>query len=197
MLDKNVKAYLSAIDAAAIYVLTENEKPACIGACKNLDLVTRKLAGRKFGWIAWGKNYQDLEQICRFKNINLLLQKNLEECVEAITQIAESRKVVLTNHDVVMQRATFLAGKIKNQFNDLRKNGDLYMFNKAYHAYRIAEKRNGRSVEPYYGIMDRFRRIIIHALIEEKDYDAIQEILHREFPWLSKYGVPTDNGLNH
>lgn len=194
MLDKNVKAYLSAIDAAAIYVLVEDEKPVSIGACKNLDLVTKKLGSRKFGWIAWGKNYQDLEDICRFQNIKVLLEKNLEECVEGIIQIAESKKVVLSKHEVVMQRAFVLAEKIKNLFNDLKKNGDLQQFNKIYHRYRTTEQRRGKSVEPYFGIMERFRKIIIHALIEGKDIPAMYEILHKEFPWLSAFDVPKDNG---
>lgn len=197
MLDKNVKAYLSAIDAAAIYVLVEDEKPVNIGACKNLDLVTKKLGARKFGWIAWGKNYLELEEICRFKNINTLLQKNLEDCVEGIQQIAESQKVWLTPHEVTMQRALVLAEKIKKLFNNMKTNGDLQQFNKAYHRYRSTEQRRGKSVEPYFGIMERFRKIVIHALIEGKDYAAMSEILHKDFPWLSTYGVPKESSHKH
>jgi hypothetical protein len=185
MLDKNVKAYLSAIEAAVIYVLVEDGKPVLIGVAKNLDVVTRKLVTKKYGWIAWGRNYDELNAICRFRNIEVLLKKNLKECVEGIVQITESRKIVLTPHEVVMERAKNLAGTIERRFRELKSSGELGHFNRAYQHYRLEQQKKGKPVLPYFGVVERFKRIIIKGLIEGKDRNAISQIVRKEFPWMN------------
>jgi hypothetical protein len=199
LLEPQVKTYLAAVGAAAIYVSVHDVKPVSVGVARDLDRALTHLQQImelpvSFGWIAWGQHYDALVAIAKIPDLMLRqrddgikVSKTLPEVVDRISNVAESSAIVLTPHKTAIARASVLAGYVERVFADLRTSGQLAAFNTAYKTYRQSAQRRGEKVAPYWAIETRLRRVTIQALAASSSRGLSKEtmsaLICQEFPW--------------
>jgi len=199
MLAPAVKAYLSAVDAAAIYVSVFEQTPKSVGVAHDLEKALKHLRQLfecqvQFGWIAWAPDFAALAQIARLPGImvrvrddGIKVPKTLRELVLTIESLAERSAIVLTPHKKVVERASALAGYVELVFEDLRTSGQLAQFNAAYKSYRMTAQSKRQHVLPYWKATEQLRRVTIQALIASPSRQVSQaklgELIAQEFPW--------------
>lgn len=192
----NVKTYLSAVGAAAIYVSVFDQIPKSVGAARDLDRVLvnlRNLMGVRveFGWIAWAQPYEALVAIAKMPDImasrrddGVKIPRTLPEVVQCIHDRAACSEIVLTPHQKVVQRANALAGHVERIFVELRASGQMAAFNAAYKSYR---RSNGDCAPPYWKVQEQLRRVTIRALATSASpaiaQNRLAELFAVEFPW--------------
>lgn len=197
----NVKCYLSAVGAAAIYVSIFDQIPRSVGAARDLDRVLpglRTLMGIpvEFGWVAWGPSYNALVAIAQTPDVmvrqradGVKVSKNLNEVVQCVLDRAACSEIVLTPHRTVVQRANALAGYVEQIFAEMRARGQMAAFNAAYKSYRRSAQSRGETVLPYWKAEERLRRVTIRALASNAKpsiaYGALAELFAQEFPWFN------------
>jgi hypothetical protein len=200
LLAQNVKSYLSAVGAAAIYVSVHNREPKSVGVCRDLDRSlehVRRLLGVPvtFGWIAWASQHEVLLAIAKMPGLMLRTREDgvkvvctLPDVVRRIRTVADRSAVVLTSHRKAVERANVLAGVVEQVFVELRTSGQLAAFNVAYKSYRRSAQANGESVLPYWKAEEQLRRVTIRAIATSASRSAslekLSELIAQEFPWL-------------
>jgi phage terminase large subunit-like protein len=124
-------SYLRAINAACIHITPG----PLIGATAGLP--------RQAIWAAWCK---DLESARKVATPDLLVRtcddgirvgRTVEQLVAAIEQRAKQLRIVLTPHNVAVERALKLAMAVDGTLATLQARGDLKAFNRSYRRYRI------------------------------------------------------------
>jgi hypothetical protein len=202
MIAPAVKRYLSAVNAAAIYVSVFQEKPKSVGCARDPDRVlehVRDVIGIPvtFGWLAWAPDYEALVAIAKMPDLmvkqrqdGVKVSRTLPELVQVIESCADRSAIVLTPHKIVVQRAAALAEYVDSIFSELRTNGQMAAFNTAYKIYRATASQRGQKVMPFWKAEEMLRRVTIRALVSTSSRSAAQEklgeLIVEQFPWFKQ-----------
>lgn len=200
-MDSDVRSYLAAIDATAIYICTLNGLPFSIGISRNLGSTLANLhqhhhPGLEFEWAAWTMNHDGAQQITKIPRLmvcqhpdGVTVARTLPQVIFAIECAAARLNVTLTNHDLVLERAHDLSGHINDVMDQLRANGGLRGINQDYKRYRLERQRQGETAWPYWAIMDRIKRVLIRSLAQNQRSQVAPDMLlaqiRKELPWLN------------
>jgi hypothetical protein len=199
------KTYLSAIGAVAIYVAVDQGNPITVGVARDLDKAIRHMRRiisptASIGWIAWGLRYGELAQIAQTPDLitvnrddGIKLALPLNELVDVIEMMAQSRGVILTPHAKAIERAALYAGYLDQAIQAMRRDGTFSALNRAYKFYRQDGLKQNESVTPYWAVMHELRALIIRALVAAPQNklmpaSVITEIRKR-FPWFVRKSI--------
>jgi hypothetical protein len=88
---------------------------------------------------------------------------SVEAAVAEVMAAAGRLDVVLSEHAVVLARAEAAVAKITTGLNQAKAAGDLKLFNRAYHAYRLEAQRRGEHPMTYGIAFERLRKALASA----------------------------------
>jgi hypothetical protein len=199
------KTYLSAIGAVAIYVSVDQGNPITVGVARDLDKALRHIRRiisptASIGWIAWSQAFEALAAIVRTPNLIYVNRDDgvkralpLNELVDVIEMMAQSRGITLTPHAKAIERAELYAGYLDQAIAAMRRDGTFSALNRAYKFYRQDGLRRNESVTPYWVVMHELRALIIRALVAAPQNklmpaSVIAEIRKR-FPWFVRKSI--------
>jgi len=187
----NTAAYLTAVEAAAIYVI----EPWRVGAA-TVPQLRRLPRGVYLQWIAWARRIEDAQRLAHAPDGLMWRQRDggvrtlrpLPDIVAAVKARAAELGIVLTPHDRACQRAAELARRLDETLDGLRRSGALKAFNRSYKLYR-QQHANAR---PYVFMFDQLRAELIRFLAETSRDSVSPALLHMRlrarFSWYCFYG---------
>jgi hypothetical protein len=211
LINTAAKTYLSAIGAVAIYVAADQGNPIAVGVARDLDKAIRHMRRiisptASIAWIAWGMDYDRLATIAQTPNLiyvncddGVKRALPLNELVDVIEMMAQSRGITLTPHAKAIERAELYAGYLDQAIAAMRRDGTFSALNRAYKVYRQDGLRRNESVTPYWVVMHELRALIIRALVAAPQNklmpaSVIAEIRKR-FPWFVRKSIPKKRKL--
>ena len=135
--DDDVRTYLSAVGALAVYVAEQDSIPVRVGFChdpvKVLTYMARKWPRTRFGWIAWFEDQQPAaasfvaeiqenakELIFGRREDNVMTPRRLPWVVAHIENLAKMEGVTLTPHAIAVNRAKLCARRLADALNALQ-----------------------------------------------------------------------------
>lgn len=200
--DDDVRTYLSAVGALAVYVAEQDSIPVRVGFChdpvKVLTYMARKWPRTRFGWIAWFEDQQPAaasfvaeiqenakELIFGRREDNVMTPRRLPWVVAHIENLAKMEGVTLTPHAIAVNRAKLCARRLADALNALQEQGHFSAFNHAYRIYRERQRMRGELAMPYWAAKEDLRRIIIRWLVHHQYIDpaALLSEIRERFPW--------------
>jgi hypothetical protein len=97
---------------------------------------------------------------------------DVDTAIAAVRAAAAKDRVVLTLHDVAMQRAADNAAALDAYLEQMRKSGGLAEFNRMFKAARLAAASRGEHYMSFANAELRLRRTLIPALVTGRIEDA-------------------------
>ena len=98
--------------------------------------------------------------------------QTVEEATRAVEAAAARLGVTLNDHAAVMQRTRAAVDRLNGKLEAARRNGNLRLFNRAYHAYRLGCQQRGEHAMAEKEI-DALNRVIVE--VEQQRDDALAE----------------------
>ena len=98
--------------------------------------------------------------------------QTVEEATRAVEAAAARLGVTLNDHAAVMQRTRAAVDRLNGKLEAARRNGNLQLFNRAYHAYRLGCQQRGEHAMAEKEI-DALNRVIVE--VEQQRDDALAE----------------------
>jgi hypothetical protein len=98
--------------------------------------------------------------------------QTVEEATRAVEAAAARLGVTLNDHAAVMQRTRAAVDRLNGKLEAARRNGNLQLFNRAYHAYRLGCQQRGEHAMAEKEI-DALSRVIVE--VEQQRDDALAE----------------------
>jgi integrase len=98
--------------------------------------------------------------------------QTVEEATRAVEAAAARLGVTLNDHVAVMQRTRAAVDRLNGKLEAARRNGNLQLFNRAYHAYRLGCQQRGEHAMAEKEI-DALSRVIVE--VEQQRDDALAE----------------------
>jgi len=200
-IDDDVRTYLSAVGALAIYVAEQDRVPVRVGFCHDprraLTYLARRWPRASFGWMAWfedGKMQAASFVAEILENSGELLAlgqpHNRLAVVERIESIAKLESVTLTPHKNAVERAQAYTRRLDGALATLQQGGHFGSFNHAYRIYRERQRLKGESALPYWAAKEQMRQTIILWLVQHQRIDpaALLTEIRERFPWFKTYG---------
>jgi hypothetical protein len=205
------KTYLSAIGAVAIYVSVDQGNPITVGVARDLDKAIRHMRRiisptASIAWIAWASDYDRLATIAQTPNLIYVNRDDgvkralpLNELVDVIEMMAQSRGITLTPHAKAIERAELYAGYLDQAIAAMRRDGTFSALNRAYKFYRQDGLRRNESVTPYWVVMHELRALIIRALVAAPQNKlmpaSVLAEIRKQFPWFVRKSIPKKRKL--
>jgi virulence-associated protein VagC len=206
-LDDDVRSYLAAVGALAVYVAVQDATPVRIGFCRDprkaLAYISRGWPRAAFAWMAWfadSKNgathfvaevsAHEREIIVNWRSDLVRIPRELPFVIAHVETIAARLMVTLTPHATAIERAKVCADRLDVALNALQRAGHFASFNHAYRIYREEKRLAGESAAPYWAAKEQMRQTIIRWLITHAtlDQNALIEEIRARFPWFKQYG---------
>ena len=110
----------------------------------------------EFGWVAWSPQYDSLVDLSRMPDLlygaceGVKVALPLEVIVRRIDITARENGIALTQHSLVIERASTYAKHVDDAMTAMQKAGVLKQFNQAYRKHRIESARKGESATPVF-----------------------------------------------
>jgi hypothetical protein len=204
--DDDVRTYLSAVGALAVYVAEQDSIPVRVGFChdpqKVLTYSARKWPRVRFGWMAWFEDQQPAaasfvaeiqenakELIFGRREDNVTTPRRLPWVIAHIENLAKMEMVTLTPHASAVERARAYARRLDAALSGLQQTGEFASFNRAYRIYRERQRMRGESAMPYWAAKEDLRRVIIRWLVHHQRIDpaALLVEIRQRFPWFKAH----------
>ena len=200
--DNAAKTYLQAIGAAAIYVAIDHGNPVSVGVARDLDKALGNLQRimsptTEFGWVAWSPQYNALIDLSQMPDLlfgayeGVKVALPLEAIVRRIDITARETGIALTQHSLVIERASTYSKHVDDAMTAMQKAGVLKQFNQAYRKHRLELARKGESAPPYWAVLGDLRAIIVRALVAQGKTSFAPDLalaeMHKAFPWFSRW----------
>jgi hypothetical protein len=206
-IDDDVRTYLAAVGALAVYVATQDGAPVRIGFCRDphraLGYIMRAWPRAAFAWMAWFEDAKPqaagfVAEILEHERDLLVVRRDdkaripraLPFVISHIEMIALRHDTTLTQHVVAVERAKALSARLDTALDALQRAGHFGSFNHAYRIYREQRRLGGESAAPFWAAKDQMRQTIIRWLISHTtlDQNALLEEIRQRFPWFKQYG---------
>lgn len=193
-LDDEVKTYLSAVGAVAIYVATVEGMPVRIGFSHD-PRKTRTFLGQRWprvaiAWLAWiDENAPGAPELCATiveqQSTIAGIRQPLSVVLTKIEALAYLHKVTLTPNARAIERARACSERLDRALMTLQANGQLGAFNHAYRVYREGQRARGESAMPYWAVRQDLRRVVIRYLAAHSEVDpsVLLDEIRERFPW--------------
>jgi hypothetical protein len=206
-IDEDVRTYLAAVGALAVYVAVQDDAPVRVGFCRDphkaLSYIARAWPRASFAWMAWfedarpgaaafvaeiGEHERDLIVMRRDETIRE--PRELASVIAHVETIALRHKLTLTPHRSAINRARIYADKLDMVLTGLQRAGHFAAFNRAYRIYRETRRLESESAAPFWAVKEQMRQTIIRHLVKNRwiDQQALLEEIRQRFPWFNRYG---------
>jgi hypothetical protein len=206
-IDDDVRTYLAAVGALAVYIAAQDDSPVRLGFCRDphkaLSYIARAWPRASFAWMAWFEDSKpgaaafvaeigehERELIVTRRDETIRVPRKLVSVIAHVEMIALRHKVTLTTHRTAINRARIYADKLDMVLTGLQRAGHFAAFNHAYRIYREARRLEGESAAPFWACKEQMRQTIIRHLVTHKwtDQNALLEEIRQRFPWFNRYG---------
>ena len=183
----NVFSYLCAIGAGAVVITTSPLKvrASSVAGLKQIPRTT------SITWLAFTASLDQATAVTHTPHLvfrvrdGIKIVRTVPEIIAAVQARAQELKIMLTPGEVAIERASKLAARIDQVFEQLRQSGELSDFNTGFKRYRLAQAAIGRRVQPYCFWYEQLRRTIIRALVTKQASPALlMEQIRKDFFWL-------------
>jgi hypothetical protein len=217
-ISEDVRTYLSAVGALAVFVAEQDKVPVRVGflhdPSKALAYMVRKWPHVSFAWMAWfdantsaGASFISeisgrSAELIYMRRDQTRIPRRIPWVINYIETLALREQVVLTPHAIAINRAKFYARRLDAVLTTLQHNGTFSAFNRAYRIYRDSQRMSGESAVPFWAAKEQLRKVLIRYLVAHKDvdfYELLAEI-SAKFPWFNSSGrahsrkpMPTSN----
>jgi hypothetical protein len=166
------REYLMILGIAAIYGVSVPVGGGFIGVSRDLNLswqsLKRRFPGADIVFCRWVKDRSTAEVLRREASTMLPTGASTVVMRFAIENAAEQLGIVLTEHEVVMQRVRTTVAEIEHAIEHASRNGELQWFNSAFRAWRLQAKSVGR-VMTYSEARARLRRAVLCSKLHTVD----------------------------
>jgi hypothetical protein len=197
----DVRTYLSAVGAVAVFVAEQDNVPVRVGFLndpqKALTYLVRKWPHASFAWMAWFEGstpkgaafIADISgraaELIYLRRDKMKIPRRTPWVINTIETLALRGQVTLTPHAIAINRAKFYARRLDTVLTNLQANGTFGAFNRAYRIYRERQRMSSESALPYWAAKEQLRKVLIRYLVVHKDadfYELLVEI-QTKFPW--------------
>jgi hypothetical protein len=165
--------YLMILGVAAIYGAQLPIGTGFIGVTRDLNLslqnLRRRFSGAEIAFSLWVKSRETADRVRRQANAIMRPGSSAMARRYAVDEAADQLGVVLTEHDVVMERVHAVVRTIDDAIERARQNGELHWFNATFRQWRLAARSQGR-VMTYSEAKARLRRAVIRLAVSEQTF---------------------------
>jgi hypothetical protein len=166
------REYLAILGVAAIYGVELPIGASFIGVSRDLNLsmqsLKRRFPGAEIVFCRWVKDRSTAEALRREASTMLPSDASTVVIRFAIENAAEQLAIVLTGHDVVMQRVRTTVAEIEDAIEHASQNGELQWFHSAFREWRLQARSVGR-VMTYSEARARLRRAVLCSKLHAVD----------------------------
>jgi hypothetical protein len=179
------REYLAVLGIAAIYGVRLPIGAPFLGVTRDLNLslqsLRRRWCGAEIAFSLWVKDRSTANNIRRLANETIQPGVSLPALRDAINDAAAICDVVLTEHEIVMQRVSAVVSMIEQRIDEAQQNGELQWFNSAFRQWRLQARSVGR-VMTYSEARARLRRAVIAQGLSSYTFSELRPAVFPTLP---------------